>query len=94
LGLAWGVFRGESCCDVAIRFWGPAAKVVAETNWHRTQQSEVQANGDVILRFKVEGLEEILWWLMSWAPFARVEEPIELRIRLVEELTNGIKANS
>lgn len=93
LGNAWGVFRGAPTYDVAIRFSGSAASVVAETKWHRTQIAETNTDGTVTLRFTVDGLDEVLWWLMSWAPFARVEKPEELRKRLVEELSNGIKAN-
>ena len=94
LGQAWGVFKGITRHEVSIRFWGPAAHVVTETRWHRTQKVERHEDGTVILQFEVDGLDEILWWLMSWAPFARVEKPIELREQLVTELANGIKANS
>lgn len=94
LGNAWGVFRGDTSYDIAIQFSGSAAAVVAETNWHRTQVAQKNADGTVTLRFKVDGLEEIVWWLMSWAPFARVEEPRELRERLIEELKCGIQANA
>jgi predicted DNA-binding transcriptional regulator YafY len=94
LGNAWGVFREETCYDVAIRFWGPAAKVVTETRWHRTQVVVPNEDGTVTLQFKVSGLNEILWWLMSWAPFSRVEDPPELRERLLKELHNAIRANS
>lgn len=93
LGNAWGVFRGDTTYDVVITFSGSAAAVVTETRWHRTQTSRRNADGTVTLQFRVDGLDEFVWWLLSWAPFARVEQPVELRERLVRELESGLKAN-
>jgi predicted DNA-binding transcriptional regulator YafY len=89
-GNAWSVFRGEPTFDVEILFTADAAVQVAETEWHPTQRVERHADGSVTLRFRVDGLEEIIWWLLGWTGFAKVVKPIELRERLVDQLKQGL----
>jgi predicted DNA-binding transcriptional regulator YafY len=36
----------------------------------------------VDIRFTVDGLEEIVWWVLSYGPHCRVMEPGELRERV------------
>jgi predicted DNA-binding transcriptional regulator YafY len=40
----------------------------------------------VDLCFVVDGLEEIVWWTLSYGANCRVIEPAELRKRVAEEL--------
>jgi predicted DNA-binding transcriptional regulator YafY len=93
LGNAWGVYSGNQRYEIAIRFSRPAASVVTETRWHKTQTVEHHFDKSVTIKF-IHGLDEIIWWLKSWAPFARVEQPGELRLRLVSELKAAIQLNS
>ncbi|MEZ6096062.1 MAG: WYL domain-containing protein [Pirellulaceae bacterium] len=60
LGNAWGVIKGTPTYEVKIRFSGPAAKIVSETRWHRTQKMDVNSDGSVTLNFIVDGLDEIV----------------------------------
>lgn len=93
LGSAWSVYRGEPTCDVEILFAPPAASQMAETKWHHTQHVRRHRDGSATLCVRVDGLDEIVWWLMGWAPFARVIRPAALRERLVEELRAGLEQN-
>ena len=43
------------------------ARIVAETHWHHTQQVRRHTDGSATLTFSVDGLDEILWWLLAWA---------------------------
>lgn len=81
-GNAWGVYRGTQNYAVAIRFDKKAAPLVTETNWHPTQQVERQKDGSTILRFTVDGLEEIVHWVIGWSDRAEVLKPQELRDRV------------
>jgi predicted DNA-binding transcriptional regulator YafY len=93
LGNAWDVFRGDQSYDVAIRFSRSAAVQVTETCWHHTQKAKKHRDGSVTLSFRVDGLDEILWWLLPWTGFAEVVEPWELRRRFVEQLEDGLRMN-
>ena len=43
--------------------------------------------------FRVDGLDEIVWWLLPWTGFAEVIRPLKLRQRLVEQLEEGLRMN-
>jgi predicted DNA-binding transcriptional regulator YafY len=64
-GNAWGVYRGDKTYEVEIEFTKEAAPLVAETTWHHTQEVHKQKNGNVRLSFRVDGLEEVLWWVLG-----------------------------
>ncbi len=92
-GNAWSVFRGSTTYDVEIAFCPEAADLVTETVWHPTQTVRRQRDGSVTLKFRVDGLEEILWWVLGWAGRGRVIEPPELRAMAVEQLRAGLRMN-
>lgn len=93
LGNAWDIFRGDESYDVEIRFAKGAAVQVTETRWHHTQKAKKHRDESVTLCFRVDGLDEILWWLLPWTGFAQVIQPPELRQRLVEQLEAGLAIN-
>jgi predicted DNA-binding transcriptional regulator YafY len=93
LGNAWDILRGEESYDVEIRFAKEAAMQVTETRWHHTQRVKRHRDGGATLSFRIDGLDEILWWLLPWTGFAEVVKPIELRQRFVEQLEAGLRMN-
>jgi len=78
-GNAWGVYRGNQSYDVEIRFSREAAELVTETTWHSTQKTERHKDGSVTLGFRVDGLSEIVHWVLGWSGRATVVRPMELR---------------
>lgn len=94
LGNAWAVYRGDKTYAVAIRFTPAAAKIVTETTWHATQRAEHHEGGSVTLHYTVDGLSEILEWLLTWTGQAEVLAPPQLRSMLVQRLEAGLKMNA
>lgn len=82
LGNAWRMIRGETDYHVAIWFDPAFANTISETQWHHTQEVEFCADGSAIFRCVVAGLDEIVWWVLSMGPHARVLEPAELAERV------------
>ena len=79
LGNAWGVYRGAQTYDIEIRFSCEAAYLVTETLWHSTQTVQRHKDGTVTLGFRVDGLNEIVHWLLGWSGRVSVVQPPELR---------------
>jgi len=91
LGLAWRMIRGEKRYDVAVRFKQPFAETVSETRWHSTQQEQwSEGHQSVTLRFTVDGLDEIVWWILGYGPGAEVLEPAELRTQIHDLLARAV----
>ena len=76
-----------------IWFTPEAAKVVTETVWHHTQKAKSDKDGGVTLSFRVDGLEEITNWVLSWAGNAKVIQPAELRERVRRKLQAALEMN-
>lgn len=93
-GNAWAVYRGQQSYDVELRFISNAAKVVQETTWHHTQKVKRHKDGSVTLTFQVDGLNEILHWILSWSGQIRVQKPEELKELYIETLRNAVELQS
>lgn len=94
LGNAWSVFRGEITYSIRLEFDASSANVVVETQWHPTQKVKRLKNGAVELSFEVDGLEEILNWILSWTGKVTVRSPRELRDMLLDRLNDAIAMHS
>jgi predicted DNA-binding transcriptional regulator YafY len=93
-GNAWSVYRGDKTHRVELAFAPEAAGVVTETVWHHTQKAKRHADGSATLSFTVDGLDEILHWILSWAGRVRVRKPEELRELFVQTLEDAARMNS
>lgn len=90
-GKAWRMMKGDIVYDVEIRFARECAMNVADTLWHPTQTVEMRDDGSCVFRCEVAGLDEIVWWVIGYGPYAEVAGPPELRQRIhrmVAELTS------
>lgn len=90
-GNAWAVYRGDQSYRVELTFTPDAGKIVTETVWHPTQQAKTHKDGSVTLRFQVDGLNEILHWLLSWAGRVTVQTPDELKALFLKTLHDAIQ---
>jgi len=77
-GKAWRMIRGEATFNVVIHFDAMMAETVSDTHWHPTQEIEDHEDDSITFRCEVDGLEEIVWWVMGYGPGAQVIEPREL----------------
>jgi predicted DNA-binding transcriptional regulator YafY len=93
LGNAWSVYRGSESYDIELLFTKDAARVVTETTWHHTQKTRHNSDGTVTLTFTVDGLDEIVRWIVGWAGRVKVVAPDELRAKVVEQHQKAIALN-
>ena len=93
---AWGIIPEGRKYNVVLQFSDRVARNVAEVRWHKTQQSQFQPDGSCVLRFRVNGLREIKWWIIGYGDQVVVREPPELRdaIRAIAQrlLTHYVRA--
>ncbi|MCA9088966.1 MAG: transcriptional regulator [Planctomycetaceae bacterium] len=83
LGNAWHLICNRSQrCDVVIRFQPLVATNVSEVSWHATQLLRWNADGTMDFMVTVDGLQEIVWWVLGYGDQAEVLQPPELRSML------------
>ena len=93
LGDAWAVYRGEQTYEVELLFTAEAAGIVTETKWHHTQKVKRHKGGTATLSFRVDGLNEIVRWVLGWAGRVRVIRPNELRKLVIDQHRQAIEVN-
>ena len=89
LGNAWRMIRGRRRYDVELVFDADFAETIADTHWHRTQEIDWGEDGACVFRCTVDGLDEIVWWILSMGPHCVVRKPAALvdRVRKLAEQT-------
>lgn len=92
-GNAWSVYRGEQSYHIELLFSKEAAEVVTETVWHHTQKVQRNSDGTVTMTFTVDGLNEVVRWVLGWAGRVKVIQPQELRQLVLSQHQQAIQIN-
>ncbi len=93
LDRAWSMTPEGRLYHVKLKFLPEVAHSVAEVQWHRTQAVTFEDDGSAILEFRVDGLNEITWWVLGHGDKVQVLAPRVLRKRIVEIANNMLKNN-
>jgi len=94
LGRAWSMIPEGRIYDIKLRFLPKVANNVTEVQWHSTQKVARNSNGSAIMEFRVDGLGEIIWWILGYGDQVQVLAPKVLRNKVLETAKNIIKLNS
>lgn len=90
LGNAWQLNPEGREYDVVLEFSRKVATNVAEVRWHPTQRHEFVADGRCRMTFRVDGIQEIAWWICGYADQVIVRQPDALRTRVEEMLASAL----
>lgn len=83
-GRAWAMIPEGRLWNIKLRFDAMVAKNVSEVRWHDTQSSHWNTDGTVDLEFRIDGLNEISWWVLGYGDKVKVIKPLQLRKKLLE----------
>jgi predicted DNA-binding transcriptional regulator YafY len=78
-GGAWSMIPEGRVHDVHVHFDRQVASNVAEVQWHPTQRVQWNDDGSLEFHVRVDGLGEILWWILGYGSCAEVMSPPALR---------------
>jgi len=92
-GRAWSMIPEGRIHHVRLRFLPKVAHNVAEVKWHDTQKVRFNDDGSVIIEFRVDGLNEIKWWILGYGDQVEVIRPKSLRRKIAEVAENIITLN-
>ncbi len=90
---AWSMIPEGKIYDIRLRFLPKVARNVTEVFWHKTQRNTYNKDGSVIIEFRVDGLGEILWWILGYGDQVEVIAPKLLRNQIRKVAQNVIKLN-
>ena len=93
LGRAWSMIPEGRLNNVKLKFLPEVAYSVAEVQWHSTQTVTFEDDGSAIAEFRVDGLNEIIWWILGYGDKVQVLAPQVLRERIAEIAGNMLKNN-
>jgi proteasome accessory factor B len=87
-GKAWLMKPEGRLYNIKLRFSPQVARTVAQVQWHRTQTVTKNNDGSAIIEFRVDGLGEITWWILSYGDQVQVLAPKILRENIAKIATN------
>ncbi|MHC4115090.1 MAG: helix-turn-helix transcriptional regulator [Planctomycetota bacterium] len=93
LGRAWVMIPQGQIYNIKLRFLPKVAANVTEVNWHSTQEVTRNSDGSATVKFRVDGLGEIIWWILGYGDQVQVLAPKKLREKVLEVAGNIIKLN-
>ncbi len=94
LGKAWSMHPDCRLHAVKLEFRPTIAQEVAEIKWHKTQAVTFNTDGSAIIEFRVNGLDEIIWWVLGYGDNVKILAPKCLREKVIAIAESVIKQNS
>ncbi len=76
------VYKGHADYEVVVEFDAWATDLLRGRKWHSSQETTELPQGGCRLRLRLNNLEEIEGWILSWGRHATVIRPLELAERL------------
>ena len=88
---AFGAFLDGEPVEVTLQFDAHIKPFIVRKKWHESQTVKELGNGNIEVRFRVNGLMGIQNWIYGWIPHVEVIAPRELRKALRRDLQKAIK---
>lgn len=79
LGQAWRLLPEGKVYKIELKFTARVATNVSEVRWHDSQQVDWKDDSGCVMKFEVDGLKEIAWWICGYADQVQVVKPKKLR---------------
>jgi predicted DNA-binding transcriptional regulator YafY len=94
LGRVWSMAYEGKLYDVKLKFLPRIAHSAAEVKWHSTQKETFMNDGSAIIEFSIDGLDEIIWWILGYGDQVKVLAPEVLRQRIIKIAQSTMKQNA
>ncbi len=83
LGRAWSISTEGVLYNVKLRFVPEIASEVVSTQWHETQRVTFEGDGSVLIEFRIDGLDEIIPWILGFGNLVEVLKPKSLQQKIL-----------
>ena len=93
LGRAWSMLPEGRLHNVKLRFLPKIAHSVIDVQWHSTQKVDLKEDGSAIVTFRIDGLNEVLLWILSYGDQVEILSPEILRQKIRHIAQKMVDAN-
>ncbi|HEY9167835.1 MAG TPA: WYL domain-containing transcriptional regulator [Candidatus Kryptonia bacterium] len=90
---SFGFFSGKNVFEVVLEFDKRVSRIISSRTWSEDQEITPHKNGGVTLKMKVNSIEEVGSWVLSWGGDVIVVKPKELK-KYVTDKAAGILARN
>ena len=88
------VLDKRSLYHIRLRFSEEVVDDVTATRWHKTQTVTYNDDGSAIIEFRVDGLNEITWWVLGYGDRVKVLAPSALRQKIARMAQRIVDLNA
>ena len=92
-GRAWSMIPEGTLYNVELLFSPKVAHNVSEVQWHTTQKVRFRPDKSAHVEFRVDGLNEICWWILGYGDQVKVLKPEKLKKKIVDIARSMIENN-
>ncbi len=89
---SFGYFSGGSLFETELEFEPSVAPLVKNRVWSEDQEIEEDEEGGLLLRMRVNSIEELGNWVLTWGGNVFVRKPAELREYVIEKAKGALQA--
>lgn len=89
---SFGTFVDGEEVEVILRFDPPIKPHILRKKWHQSQKTTELKNGQLEVRFRVNGIKGIKGWIYRWIPHVQIIAPEELRELAKSEIEKAAKS--
>ena len=83
---AFGIHHGTSAHKIIIEFSAETKNLIKSRVWHENQKLISIDGNKLQLSFEVPDITQVISWVLSWGPMAKVIAPEELKVKVQSEL--------
>jgi len=91
--LSFEYWSGDEVYEVELKFSKNVAHIIANGIWAEEQVITPQSDGSMVLRMRVNSLEQIANWIFTWGGDVEVLHPPSLRNEMVQKANAFLSSN-
>jgi proteasome accessory factor B len=91
--LSFEYWSGDDVHEVELKFGKTVAHIIANGIWAEEQEITPQIDGSVVLRMRVNSIEQLANWIFTWGGEVEVLRPLSLRNEMVHKARGFLSSN-
>ena len=91
--LSFEYWSGDEVYEVKLKFSKNVAHIIANGIWAEEQEITPQSDGSMVLRMRINSIEQLANWIFTWGGDVEVLSPPSLRNEMVQKANAFLSSN-